>query len=189
MDPLDFLFSLGRLGMKFGLETTEALCAALGHPERAFSAVIVGGTNGKGSVSAMTSAALHAAGYRTARYTSPHLVRVEERFVIGEQEVDTGDLREAAAAVQHAAEALVRNGELPALPTFFECATVIAFELFRRAGVAIAVLEVGLGGRLDATNVVLPLAAAITSIDFDHQAQLGKDLASIAREKAGIIKP
>lgn len=189
MDPLDFLFSLGRLGMKFGLETTEALCAALGRPERAFSAVIVGGTNGKGSVSAMTSAALHAAGYRTARYTSPHLVRVEERFVIGEQEVDTGDLREAAAAVQHAAEALVRNGELPALPTFFECATVIAFELFRRAGVAIAVLEVGLGGRLDATNVVLPLAAAITSIDFDHQAQLGNDLASIAREKAGIIKP
>lgn len=189
MDPLDFLFSLERLGMKFGLETMAEVCAALGHPERAFSAVIVAGTNGKGSVSAMTSAALHAAGHRTARYTSPHLVRVEERFVIGEQEVGRSALREAAAVVQHAAEALVHDGTLPALPTFFECATAIAFELFRRSGVSIAVLEVGLGGRLDATNVVLPLAAAITSIDFDHQAQLGNDLASIAREKAGIIKP
>ncbi len=189
MDPLDFLFSLERLGMKFGLETMEALCAALDHPERAFSAAIVGGTNGKGSVTAMTSAALHAAGHRTARYTSPHLVRVEERFVIDEQEVDRAALREATAVVQHAAEALVRDGTLSMLPTFFECATAIAFELFRRAGVAIAVLEVGLGGRLDATNVVSPLAAAITSIDFDHQAQLGNDLASIAREKAGIIKP
>jgi dihydrofolate synthase/folylpolyglutamate synthase len=189
MDPLDFLFGLERLGMKFGLDTTEALCAALGHPERAFSSVIVGGTNGKGSVSAMTSAALHAAGHRTARYTSPHLVRLEERFVIGEQEVDGVALREAAAVVQRAAEGLVNDGTLPGLPTFFECATAIAFELFRRAGVAIAVLEVGLGGRLDATNVVSPLAAAITSIDFDHQALLGNDLASIAREKAGIIKP
>jgi dihydrofolate synthase/folylpolyglutamate synthase len=188
MDPLDFLFSLERLGMKFGLETMEEICAALGHPERAFRAVIVGGTNGKGSVTAMTAAALHAAGHRTARYTSPHLVRVEERFVIGEQEVDRAALREAAAVVQRAAEALVRDGTLPALPTFFECATAIAFELFRRAGVAIAVLEVGLGGRLDATNVVMPVAAAITSIAFDHQAQLGNDLASIAREKAGIVK-
>jgi dihydrofolate synthase/folylpolyglutamate synthase len=189
MDPLDFLFSLERLGMKFGLETMQEVCAALGHPERAFSAVIVGGTNGKGSVTAMTSAALHAAGHRTARYTSPHLVRVEERFVIGEEEVDTSVLRDAAAVVQRAAEALVRDGTLAALPTFFECATAIAFELFRRAGVGIAVLEVGLGGRLDATNVVSPMAAAITSIAFDHQAQLGNDLASIAREKAGIIKP
>ena len=101
----------------------------------------------------------------------------------------TPDLRDAAAAVQRAAEALVREGTLSAPPTFFECATAIAFELFKRQSVAIAVLEVGLGGRLDATNVVSPIAAAITSIDFDHQAQLGDSLESIAAEKAGIIKP
>jgi len=189
MDPLAFLFSLERLGMKFGLDNITALCAALDNPERAFQSVIVGGTNGKGSVTAMTSAALHAARHRVTRYTSPHLERLEERFVIDEREVTTPDLRDAAAAVQRAAEALVREGTLSAPPTFFECATAIAFELFRRQSVAIAVLEVGLGGRLDATNVVSPIAAAITSIDLDHQAQLGDSLESIAAEKAGIIKP
>ena len=189
MDPLAFLFSLERLGMKFGLENMTALCAALGNPERAFQPVIVGGTNGKGSVTAITSAALHAAGHRVGRYTSPHLERLEERFVIGEREIEAGELQAAAGAVQQAAERLVREGVLAGLPTFFECATAIAFELFRRRQVAIAILEVGLGGRLDATNVVTPVAAAITSIDFDHRAQLGDDIVSIAREKAGIIKP
>jgi len=188
-DPLDFLFGLERLGMKFGLENMRALCTALDHPEQRFAPVIIGGTNGKGSVTAMTSAALHAAGHRVGRYTSPHLVRLEERFVLFEREVSTADLRDAAGTVQHAAERLIDDGTLAGPPTFFECATAIAFELFRRAGVAIAVLEVGLGGRLDATNVVSPIAAAITSIDFDHQAQLGNDLTSIAFEKAGIIKP
>jgi dihydrofolate synthase/folylpolyglutamate synthase len=189
MDPLDFLFSLERLGMKFGLENMRVLCAALGHPERGFPSVIVGGTNGKGSVTAMVSTALHAGGHRVGRYTSPHLERLEERFVIDEQEVETGELREAAAVVQKTVEQLVRDGLLDGFPTFFECATAIAFELFRRQGVAIALLEVGLGGRLDATNIVSPTAAAITSIDFDHQALLGDSLEEIATEKAGIIKP
>jgi dihydrofolate synthase / folylpolyglutamate synthase len=189
MDPLAFLFSLERLGMKFGLENMTALCAALGNPERAFKSIIIGGTNGKGSVTVMTSAALDAAGHRVGRYTSPHLERLEERFVVNEREVDTGELRVAAADVQVAAERLVREGTLSAPPTFFECATAIAFELFRRRAVAVAILEVGLGGRLDATNVVSPIAAVITSIDFDHQAQLGNTLTSIATEKAGIIKP
>ena len=137
----------------------------------------------------MTSAALHAGGHRVGRYTSPHLERLEERFVIAEREVATAALRDAAGTVQQTVERLVGGGMLAGPPTFFECATAIAFELFRRADVAIGVLEVGLGGRLDATNVVSPIAAAITSIDFDHQAQLGNDLASIAFEKAGIIKP
>ena len=138
----------------------------------------------------MMSTALHARRHRAARYTSPHLERLEERFVIDEREVATPELRDAAAAVQRTpSKLLVVRGHLHAPPTFFECATAIAFELFRRAGVAIAVLEVGLGGRLDATNVVSPIAAAITSIDFDHQAQLGDTLESIAAEKAGIIKP
>jgi dihydrofolate synthase/folylpolyglutamate synthase len=174
--------------MKFGLENMTKLCAALDHPERTFASVIIAGTNGKGSVSAMVSAALHAAGHRTARYTSPHLEHLEERFVIDEQEVRTDDLTSAAAAVQTVVGDFVSSGALETHPTFFECATAIAFELFRRARVDIAVLEVGLGGRLDATNVVTPLAAAITSIALDHQAQLGTTIASVAREKAGIIK-
>jgi dihydrofolate synthase/folylpolyglutamate synthase len=175
--------------MKFGLESMQTICAALGHPERSFRSVIVAGTNGKGSVTAMTSAGLHAAGFTSARYTSPHLERLEERFTIGERDVDSAALEAAAATVQEAVERLVRDGALEGLPTFFECSTAIAFELFRRASVEIAAIEVGLGGRLDATNVITPMAAAITSIDFDHQELLGGTLREIAREKAGIIKP
>jgi dihydrofolate synthase/folylpolyglutamate synthase len=189
VDPLEFLLGLEVLGMKFGLENMRLLCAALGHPEAAFRSVIVAGTNGKGSVTAMASAALHAAGYRVARYTSPHLQRLEERFVIGEREVTTEELRQAAGTLESVVERLVAERTLEALPTFFECTTAVAFELFRRAGVDIAVLEVGLGGRLDATNVVTPIAAAVTSIDLDHQAQLGDSIEEIAREKAGVIKP
>jgi dihydrofolate synthase/folylpolyglutamate synthase len=187
-DPLDFLFGLERLGMKFGLGNIAALCEALNHPERAFRSIVVAGTNGKGSVTVMVETALRSAGHRTARYTSPHLTRLEERFVIDGREVETGDLREAVRSVQVAAESLIRRGALEAPPTFFETATAAAFELFRRSHVELAVLEVGLGGRLDATNVVTPIATAITSIDFDHQAQLGNTIESIAGEKAGIIK-
>lgn len=185
----EFLFSLERFGMKFGLATMARLCDALGHPERAFPSVLIAGTNGKGSVTAMVETALRAAGHRTARYTSPHLVRLEERFVIGGREVEPAALDAAAARLQATIEALMRDGTLDAPPTFFECATAIAFELFSQAAVDVAVLEVGLGGRLDATNIVTPLAAAIVSIDFDHEAQLGSTLASIAGEKAGIVKP
>ena len=113
--------------MKFGLENMRQICAALGHPEKSFHSVIVAGTNGKGSVTAMTSAALNAAGIRSARYTSPHLERIEERFVIGEREVPSSDLEAAAATVQRVVEDLVRAGTLESLPTFFECATAIAF--------------------------------------------------------------
>lgn len=174
--------------MKFGLENISTLCEALGHPERSFRSVLVAGTNGKGSVTAMVETALTAAGHRAARYTSPHLVRLEERFVMLGREAGTDALGSAAARVQAAAERLVAAGTLAALPTFFECTTAVAFELFHEAAIDLAVLEVGLGGRLDATNVVRPIVTAITSIDFDHQAQLGSSLASIAAEKAGIIK-
>ena len=175
--------------MKFGLENMLTICEALGRPERAFRSVIVAGTNGKGSVTAMLSAALHAAGVRAARYTSPHLERLEERYVIGEEDVARRELEDAAAAVQEIVERLVGERRLEALPTFFECATAMAFELFRRRAVELAVVEVGLGGRLDATNVITPVAAAITSIDFDHEELLGHTLDAIAREKAGVIKP
>lgn len=175
--------------MKFGLENMVTLCAALGHPEQAFHSIVVAGTNGKGSVTVMVETALRAAGHRTARYTSPHLVRLEERFVIDGREVETAVLRAVVGSVQSTVDSLMTRRTLEALPTFFECTTAAAFELFRRAGVAVAVLEVGLGGRLDATNVVTPITTAITSIDFDHQDQLGNTLESIAREKAGVAKP
>jgi len=185
----EFLFSLERFGMKFGLANMAALCDALGHPERAYPSILIGGTNGKGSVAAMVDAALRAQGHATGRYTSPHLQRLEERFSIGGRDVETDRLEAAAVRVRSAVDALLASGGLEAPPTFFEATTAVAFDLFREARVDAAVLEVGLGGRLDATNVVTPVVTAIVSIDFDHQAQLGETLASIAAEKAGILKP
>jgi dihydrofolate synthase/folylpolyglutamate synthase len=191
-DPLAWLFSLEQFGIKFGLDNISAIVARLGHPERAFRSVHIAGTNGKGSVTAMVAAALRAAGHRSARYTSPHLLDLSERFVVDGRAVTAEALMASVADVRAAIDGLRRDGRLEVQPTFFEVTTAVAFELFRRAGVEVAVLEVGLGGRLDATNVVAPpalLATAITSIDFDHQLYLGTTLREIAIEKAGIIKP
>lgn len=185
---IEFLFALERFGMKFGLDSMRVLCAALEHPERAFTSIHIAGTNGKGSVSAMLDAILRAGGHRTGRYTSPHLVRIEERFVVDGEAIDGGRLESSAAKVRAIVEGFVADGTFDAPPTFFECTTAVAFDLFRNAGVELATVEVGLGGRLDATNVLEPAATAIVSIDFDHQAQLGTTLTSIAREKAGIAK-
>ena len=132
-DPLDFLSSLERLGMKFGLENIATLCAALGHPEHTFKSIVIAGTNGKGSVTVMVETALRAAGHRAARYTSPHLVRLEERFVIDGREVETNVLREVVGSVQRTIDSLMKNGRLEALPTFFECTTAVAFELQHQA--------------------------------------------------------
>jgi dihydrofolate synthase / folylpolyglutamate synthase len=187
-DPVRWLFSLEHLGMKFGLENITALLAELGNPQHAFASVHIGGTNGKGSVTAIVETALRRAGFRAARYTSPHLERVEERFVINGCEVETGQLATAAGRVRAATTRLLERERLAGLPTFFEATTAAAFELFRMHRVEIAVVEVGLGGRLDSTNVLEPLVCAITTIDFDHQLQLGDTLAAIAAEKAGIIK-
>lgn len=145
--------------------------------------MLIAGTNGKGSVAAMVAESLRAAGYRTGRYTSPHLTHLEERFAVDGTPVEAARLDAALARVRETA------GALAAPPTYFEATTAAAFELFREARVDVAVLEVGLGGRLDATNVVDPVAAAITSIDLDHTAQLGPDVAAIAGEKAGVIRP
>jgi dihydrofolate synthase/folylpolyglutamate synthase len=186
---VDFLFGLERFGMKFGLANIEALCTALGHPERSFASIHIAGTNGKGSVTAMVDTALRAAGHHSARYTSPHLTRIEERFAIDGEDVDADALDRSAERVRQIALDLVASGALDSLPTFFECTTAIAFDLFREARVDAASIEVGLGGRLDSTNVVSPVLTAIVSIDFDHQAQLGNTIASIAAEKAGIVKP
>jgi dihydrofolate synthase/folylpolyglutamate synthase len=186
---LAYLFGLEQSGIKFGLENISTLLTHLGHPERAFPTVHIAGTNGKGSVTAMVDAALRAAGHRSARFTSPHLVHVRERFVIDGQPVTDGALVDAIADVRGAVVALRSAGALEVEPTFFEATTAVAFELFRRAHVDAAVIEVGLGGRLDATNVIIPMVAAITSIGFDHERYLGTSLRAIAIEKAGIIKP
>jgi dihydrofolate synthase / folylpolyglutamate synthase len=190
MPPLyERLFALETFGIKLGLTNIACLCEALGHPERAFRSIHIAGTNGKGSTTAMVHAGLLAAGISAARYTSPHLSHLRERFVIGQEPVDDVLLEATAAHVLDVAERLVADGVLPAPPTFFEATTAIAFELFRRAQVETAVIEVGLGGRFDSTNVITPVVSAITSIGLDHQEHLGTTRASIAFEKAGIIKP
>jgi dihydrofolate synthase/folylpolyglutamate synthase len=189
VDELSYLFSLEQFGIKFGLDNIRTILARLGHPERAFRSAHIAGTNGKGSVTAMVDTALRCAGHRCARYTSPHLVSLTERFVIDGRAVDVTAMRAAARDVRDGIEALRADGSLQAAPTFFEATTALAFELFRRAAVEVAVIEVGLGGRLDSTNVIDPLVTAITSIDFDHQQYLGSTLDAIAVEKAGIIKP
>jgi dihydrofolate synthase/folylpolyglutamate synthase len=188
VSALDYVFSLEQFGIKLGLDNIRALCAALGDPQRAFPTLIVAGTNGKGSVTAMVDRALCAAGHRSARYISPHLYRIEERFAVAGAEITPEALEATAARVVETIRSLLARGVLAAPPTFFEATTAIAFEAFRAAGASIAVLEVGLGGRLDATNIAEPLAVGITSIDRDHEQQLGHTLAEIAFEKAGVIK-
>ena len=188
-DPREYLFGLEQYGIKLGLDNIRRLCRALGHPERSFESVIIAGTNGKGSVAAMVDTALRRAGLTTGCFTSPHLVDLEERFAINGRPVSAAELAEQAAALRTAIHELGATGQLDAPPTFFEATTAIAFALFRRAGVQIGVLEVGMGGRFDATNVVSPTAAVITTIDLDHQRYLGQTLEDIAFEKAGVIKP
>ena len=186
---LERLFALEAFGVKLGLDNISRLCSALGHPERTFVSIHVAGTNGKGSVTAMVHAALVAAGVRAARYTSPHLVDLAERFVLGSEPVNPEALRRVAGDVLDCADRLRATGELTVHPTFFEATTAMAFELFRRADIEVAVIEVGLGGRFDSTNVIAPPIGAITSIGFDHQQFLGETIEAIAFEKAGIIKP
>lgn len=184
---LERLYVRRRFGMRPGLESMQALLAKLGHPEAGLAAVHVAGTNGKGSVTALVAEVLGAAGLRVGRYTSPHLLRFNERFFLDGKPVDDASLAAVAAEVEGAALALEQGGGASA--TFFECATAMAFLLFQRAGIHLAVVETGLGGRMDATNVLTPLVSVITRIALDHCEQLGNTLEAIAAEKAGIIKP
>lgn len=189
-DSVRFLYSLGNemRTAKLGLERMQVLLAELGHPERAGRFVHVAGTNGKGSVCAMVESALREAGHRTGLYISPHLVEPVERIQIGGRPVSEALFTRAFNHVHAAAEDLLRREALEAHPSYFETVTAMAFLLFRELGAEVVVLETGLGGRLDATNVVAPAIAAITPIDFDHERYLGNSIASIAREKAGILK-
>jgi dihydrofolate synthase/folylpolyglutamate synthase len=174
---------------KFDLAHMRVLLGALNHPETRFPGVLIAGTNGKGSTAATLAAILQASGLRTALYTSPHLVRINERIRIGGAEISDDDFALLHDVVDRTAERLVEEGELPWHPSFFEMLTAIAFEYFAQNKVGIAVLEVGMGGRLDATNVIEPRVSVITDISLDHQKFLGNTVAEIAREKAGIIRP
>jgi dihydrofolate synthase/folylpolyglutamate synthase len=174
---------------KFDLEHMRVLMRALGHPERTFPSVLIAGTNGKGSTAATLASILRASGLKTGLYTSPHLIRLNERIRIGGEQIRDEDFAQLHAEVDRVSEQLVETGGLPWHPSFFEMMTAIAFRYFTRERVDVAVLEVGMGGRLDATNVVEPLISVIADISLDHQKFLGNTVTEIAREKAGIIRP
>ncbi len=177
---------------KWDLENMRTLCAALEHPQHAFPSVLIAGTNGKGSTAATLASILASAGYRTGLYTSPHLIRVNERIVIAgsskSSQISDRDFARLFTKVEDAAKNLVASGALPVHPSFFEMLTAMGFVYFAEERVDIAVLEVGLGGRLDATNIVEPLVSVITDIALDHQEYLGNTIAEITREKAGILR-
>ena len=177
---------------KWDLAHMRVLCAALGNPQQAFSSILIAGTNGKGSTAATLASILASAGYRVALYTSPHLVRVNERIVIASPhssaQISDDSFARLFTRVEETSAALVESGELPNYPSFFEVVTALGFLYFAEQNVDIAVLEVGLGGRLDATNIVEPLVSVITDIALDHQEYLGETISEITREKAGILR-
>lgn len=176
-----WLDSLQGSGIRPGLGRMRALLRALGRPERDCPSIIVAGTNGKGSTSATLASILNASGYRTGLYTSPHLVEMRERWVIGGTMIDEASLSNAIDRLRAAAS------KADILPTYFEALTLLAFIAFSDAKCDVSVLEVGMGGRLDATNVVRPLAALVTPVGFDHMEFLGTTIRKIAAEKAGVI--
>ncbi len=179
---LTAMFRLHRFGIKLGLETIRTMLSALGDPQNKFNAIHIAGTNGKGSVAAMLSTILRSAGYDVGRYTSPHLERFNERIWVNDQPIDD-------ESVVGACQRTMSVDGLPRQPTFFEFTTAMALDEFARRNVQWAVIETGMGGRLDATNVLTPRLAVITNISLEHRTYLGSNIAQIAGEKAGIIKP
>ena len=192
-DTVEQLYALGHElattpSHKFDLAYVRTMLEALGHPERRFASVLIAGTNGKGSTAATLASILRVAGYKTALYSSPHLVRINERLRVNGEPISDAEFGAIHDRVERIAQDLLQAGKLPWHPSFFEMLTVMAFEYFASVGVEIAVLEVGMGGRLDATNVVEPLISVIADIALDHQKYLGNTIAEIAAEKAGIIR-
>jgi dihydrofolate synthase/folylpolyglutamate synthase len=191
-----YLLSLGRelaaptqaAAAKFDLENISVLLERLGRPDRAYASVHIAGTNGKGSTAAFVESILRDAGFRTGLNTSPHLERINERIRIDGEEISDELFAAVFTRIHRVIEELLAEGKLRAHPTYFECLTALAFEVFARERVECGVIEVGLGGRLDATNVITPAVSVITRIDFDHENYLGHSLAEIAGEKAGILK-
>jgi dihydrofolate synthase / folylpolyglutamate synthase len=178
----------GRPRHKFSLAEIGILLAALGNPHQRFKSILIAGTNGKGSTASTLASILVASGLRTGLYTSPHLERPNERLRINGEEISNQEFADRYFAVHAAAERLIGSGELSQHPSFFEILTAMAFLQFAHAAIDIAVLEVGMGGRLDATNIVSPLLSVITDISLDHTEWLGPTVSAIAREKAGILR-
>jgi len=179
----------GAAAAKLGLENITVLLGELGRPQDTYPSVLVAGTNGKGSVSAMMDAVLRAAGLRTGLYTSPHLVEINERIQISGEPIPPADFAELFTSLRGRIERLLASAALRFHPTYFECLTAMAMEHFRKRNIDFAIFEVGMGGRLDATNTAAPCVSIITQIDFDHERFLGTTIEAIAGEKAGIIKP
>ena len=190
-EALRYLLSLGSetLTIKLGLKNIELLLDALGNPQKTYPAVQIAGTNGKGSTAVILNSICNAAGIKTGLYTSPHLISIKERIKFNEQEISESDFARAATDVRNAAEEMVGDGRLETLPTFFEHVTAIAFCAFKEANIDLAILETGLGGRLDATSVAHADIVGITPIALDHEEYLGRTIESIAAEKAAIIRP
>ncbi len=188
-ETIDYLFGLSNVGIKLGLRRIRVLLEALGSPERRMRTVLVAGTNGKGSVAAMIHAVLSAAGLRTGRYTSPHIIDFEERIVAGRQPIPREDVARITTRLRELVRSLVERGALESHPTYFELVTAMALTHFAEQGLDAAVLEVGLGGRFDATNAVDPDISVITRVALDHTHFLGSTLRQVAFEKAGIIRP
>jgi dihydrofolate synthase/folylpolyglutamate synthase len=190
-DSVRYLYSLGnelKVGVKWGLERMQTMLAALGHPEQGCRFVHVAGTNGKGSTCAALANILVQAGHDTGLYTSPHLVEPTERIQVNGRAVSEDEFADAFEQVHRRAEDLLRKGALDAHPSYFETMTAMALLIFSKR-CEISVVETGLGGRLDATNVIMPELCVITPIAFDHEAYLGNTIEAIAGEKAGILKP
>lgn len=188
-DAIEYLYGLQRYGVKFGLSNILALIEALGNPHHKFRSVHITGTNGKGSTAAFIENILRKAGYRTGLYTSPHLVSFTERIRIDNVPVSEDIVVSLAERVRRVSNMIASQVGGVFSPTFFEVTTAMAFSCFAEEGVELAVVEVGMGGRLDATNVITPLVSVITNIGMDHAEFLGDTLDKIAYEKAGIIKP
>ena len=190
-EAVEYLLSLGHetLAMKLGLRNTELLLDALNNPHRSFFSVQIAGTNGKGSTAVVLDAICRNSGIKTGLYTSPHLVSITERIKINGTEISEEEFARCATVVRSAANRLIAEQKIEALPTFFEHVTAIALLAFREAGVEVAILETGLGGRLDSTTAAGAQVVGITQIATDHEEYLGSTLESIAREKAAIIRP
>ncbi|MFQ6038027.1 MAG: bifunctional folylpolyglutamate synthase/dihydrofolate synthase, partial [Candidatus Aminicenantales bacterium] len=186
---LRYLEDVQNLGIKFGLENVLEVLSDFGHPEQSYPSVLVGGTNGKGSVCGMLNRILKLQGFRAGMFTSPHLVDVEERIRIGEALIPRRSFSRLLTRVREKVEALIAQKRLLTPPTYFEHMCCLAFLYFAQEEVDIALLEVGMGGRFDATNVVVPKVSVITTISPEHQKYLGETPAQIAFEKAGIIRP
>ncbi|HEX2270148.1 MAG TPA: folylpolyglutamate synthase/dihydrofolate synthase family protein [Pyrinomonadaceae bacterium] len=190
-EAVDYLYGLGHeiLTIKLGLRNTELLLESLNHPERAFPSVQIAGTNGKGSTAVMLDSICRAAGIRSGLYTSPHLVSITERISISGEQISEADFARHTATVRDVSHRLLAAGQIEALPTFFEQLTAIALLAFREANIELAILETGMGGRLDSTTAAGAQVVAITPIAMDHEQYLGQTIEQIAAEKAAIIRP